>query len=154
MRFYLTVLMGAIIVALWGVRGSQSDEMEAVSPLDPVVVVVNKARILRLEGEADVVLVANPEIADVVIDSPSLLFVLGLEAGETSLLVLDEAREEILVTNISVVSNEAQASSAGEEPEVTKVKLLRRTEQSTLECTPRCLEGEKSSAPSQGGGVQ
>ena len=124
MRFYLTALMGAIIVASSGVGGGQSDEMEAVSPVDPVVVVVNKARILRLEGEADVVLVANPEIADVVIDSPSLLFVLGLQAGETSLLVLDEAREEILVTNISVVSNEAQASVGGEEPEVTKVKLL------------------------------
>ncbi len=154
MRFYLTALVGAIIVASWGVRGGQSDEMVAASPVDPVVVVVNKARILRLDGEADVVLVANPEIADVVIDSPSLLFVLGLQAGETSLLVLDEAREEILVTNISVVSNEAQASSVGAEPDVTKVKLLRRTEQSTLECTPRCLEGENSSAPSQGVGVQ
>ena len=154
MKFYLTALVGAIIVTLWGVRGVQPDEIEAVSPVDPVVVVVNKARILRLEGEADVVLVANPEIADVVIDSPSLLFVLGLTAGETSLLVLDEAREEILVTNITVVSNEAQASSSGEEADVTKVKLLRRTEQTTLECTPRCLEGETSSSPSQAVGVQ
>ena len=61
MKFYLTALVGAIIVTLWGVRGVQPDEIEAVSPVDPVVVVVNKARILRLEGEADVVLVANPE---------------------------------------------------------------------------------------------
>lgn len=142
MKLYLAAITVAVISVFWGFKGAQSDEIEAGASTDPVVVVVNKARILRLEGEADVVLVANPEIADVVIDSPSLLFVLGLTAGETSLLVLDKERDEVLVTNIRVVSNEATASFPEKEVEVTRVKLLRRTEQSTLECTPRCLEGE------------
>jgi len=151
MKLYLAAITVAIILVFWGFKGAQSGETEAGASVDPVVVVVNKARILRLDGEADVVLVANPEIADVVIDSPTadvvidsptLLFVLGLTAGETSLLVLDEERNEILVTVIRVVSTEARASLPNQEPDVTRVKLLRRTEQTTLECTPRCLEGE------------
>ena len=142
MKLYLAAITVAIILVFWGFKGAQSGETEAGASADSIVVVVNKARILRLEGEADVVLVANPEIADVVIDSPSLLFVLGLTAGETSLLVLDEERDEILVTNIRVVSTEAKASSPEQEADVTRVKLLRRTEQTTLECTPRCSEGE------------
>ena len=139
MKLYLAAITVAIILVFWGFKGAQSGETEAGASVDPVV---NKARILRLDGEADVVLVANPEIADVVIDSPTLLFVLGLTAGETSLLVLDEERNEILVTVIRVVSTEARASLPNQEPDVTRVKLLRRTEQTTLECTPRCLEGE------------
>ena len=151
MKLYLAGITVAIILVFWGFKGAQSGETEAGASADSIVVVVNKARILRLEGEADVVLVANPEIADVVIDSPRLLFVLGLTTGETSLLVLDEERDEILITNIRVVSTEAKATLPEQDADVTRVKLLRRTEQSTLECTPRCSEGAGGGTPQVAG---
>jgi len=146
---YVTIVLAIIAVSLCSVT-LEAEEVDTSVALDTVQVVVNKAKIMRLSGDADVVLVANPEIADVVIDSPRLLFVLGLQAGETSLLVLDEAREEILHANVMVVSSlggEKTVTPSGTTIKTTQVKVLRRTEQTTLNCAPRCTQGNP--VPSQ-----
>ena len=144
MKLYLATIALVIIAIPWCWGTLEAEEVDTSVALDTVQVVVNKAKIMRLNGDADVVLVANPEIADVVIDSPRLLFVLGLQAGETSLLVLDEAREEILHANVMVVPSlggEKTVTPSGTTIKTTQVKVLRRTEQTTLNCAPRCTQG-------------
>ncbi len=145
MKVYLMAIVIAAVSSFWSLRGLTAGEEDANLALDTVEVVVNKAKIMRLDGDADVVLVANPEIADVVIDSPRLLFVLGLQPGETSLLVLDEAREEILHADVMVVTSlggqATVAPASGATPATTQVKVLRRTEETMLNCAPHCAEG-------------
>ena len=58
---------------------------------------VNKGRLLKLERAARAVFVANPEIADVQIKSPSLVYVLGKGPGETTLFAVD-SREQVLAS--------------------------------------------------------
>lgn len=58
---------------------------------------VNKGRLLKLERAARTVFVANPDIADVQIKSPSLVYVLGKGPGETTLFAVD-AREQVLAS--------------------------------------------------------
>ena len=150
MKLYLATIAIVIVAISWCSGALEAEEVDTSLALDTVQVAVNKAKIMRLSADADVVLVANPEIADVVIDSPRLLFVLGLQAGETSLLVLDEAREEILHANVMVVSSlggEKTVSPSGGTIKTTQVKVLRRTEQTTLNCAPRCSQGNP--VPSQ-----
>lgn len=67
-------------------RGHQSMEIE-----------VNKGRLLKLERAARAVFVANPDIADVQIKSPSLVYVLAKGPGETTLFAVD-AREQVLAS--------------------------------------------------------
>lgn len=67
-------------------RGHQSMELE-----------VNKGRLLKLERAARAVFVANPDIADVQIKSPSLVYVLAKGPGETTLFAVD-AREQVLAS--------------------------------------------------------
>ena len=58
---------------------------------------VNKGRLLKLERAARAVFVANPDIADVQIKSPSLVYVLGKGPGETTLFAVD-GREQVLAS--------------------------------------------------------
>ena len=151
MKSYLAILVVAVVPAFWNWSLAQAEEVDSTEAIetvndatDTIKILVNKARMMRLDGNAEVVLVANPEIADVVIDSPDLIFLLGVETGETSLLILDENQNELLNANILVIASEekstasAQPTKPKKEENVIQVKVLRRGEQTTLNCKPRC----------------
>jgi Flp pilus assembly secretin CpaC len=99
---------------------------------------VDKAEVVALGGQAAVVLVANPAIADVVLERNNLLFVLGKRPGETRLFVYSAAGKPMLEREIVVVPN-------GERT----VTIVRDTQASQYSCDPRCvtLSGGGSPAP-------
>ena len=106
MKPYLAILVVAVVPAFWNWSLAQAEDVDSIDATetvndatDTIKILVNKARMMRLDGNAEVVLVANPEIADVVIDSPDLIFLLGVETGETSLLILDE--NQIIISDIN-----------------------------------------------------
>ena len=151
MKPYLAILVVAVVPAFWDsslVQGAEVDSTDATETVndatETIKVIVNKARLMRLEGNAEVVLIANPEIADVVIDSPDLIFLLGVETGETSLLILDANQNELLNANVLVIASEEKSTASVQptkpkkEENVIEVKVLRRGEQTTLSCKPRC----------------
>ena len=151
MKPYLAILVVAVVPAFWNWSLAQAGEVDSTDSTetvndatDTIKILVNKARMMRLDGNAEVVLVANPEIADVVIDSPDLIFLLGVETGETSLLILDENQNELLNANILVIASEEKSTASvrptkpKKEENVIQVKVLRRGEQTTLNCKPRC----------------
>ena len=144
MKPYLAILVVAVVPAFWDWSLVQAEEVESSDATDTIKVLVNKARMIRLDGNAEVVLIANPEIADVVIDSPDLIFLLGVETGETTLLILDANQNELLNANVLVIASEGkstanvQPTKPKKEENVIEVKVLRRGEQTTLSCKPRC----------------
>lgn len=95
---------------------------------DGMRVELDKAAVIKLKRDANVVVIANPNIADITVESPRLLFVLGLQPGETNLMVLDGDSETILSTTIVVV------------PPVDRVVTVNRgvLPESTYSCDPRC----------------
>lgn len=70
------------------------------------------------------VLIANPEIADVVVNSPRTIFLLGKQRGKTSLFILgidgqDILRSEIIVKEAAVPVGPKAVGIAG--PKVIKL---------------------------------
>ncbi len=66
---------------------------------------VHRGRLLKLRGAAKTVFVADPEIADVQVKSPSLVYVIGKGAGQTTLYAVN-ARENVLASvELSVTHN-------------------------------------------------
>ena len=61
-----------------------------------IKVTVNKAHLMRLDGDASVIMLADPSIADVVLESRRLIFILGRTPGETNLFILDRRGNKIL----------------------------------------------------------
>lgn len=68
-----------------------------------ITVALDKAKTLRLDRPAAVIMLAKPEIADVVLETPKFLFLIGRTAGETSLTILDANHNEILTATLAVV---------------------------------------------------
>lgn len=96
---------------------------------EDLVVAVDHALLLRLDQDADIVHVANPSVADVALESPRLIFVVGLAPGQTGLTILDRDGNEMLAGSILVT-----------ESETNEVTLNRNAEQITYTCATRCTE--------------
>ena len=92
-------------------------------------VAVNTVDVINLERDADIVLIANPTIADVAVESERLIFLFGLEPGETNILILDATGKKILSLPVVV------------EPNLERQVTINRAnvnEEATYTCAPRC----------------
>lgn len=94
-----------------------------------IEVAINAAELVRLDAEPGSVLVANPAIADVVVEGGKQVFVLGKAPGETQLYVLDRNGGTMLRAMVSVVPQTAR-----------HMTIIRGTEESQIHCAPRCAE--------------
>ena len=86
---------------------------------------IGKARIVRLPGPPDVIMLGNPAVADVVVEGR--LYLLDREPGETNLLILNKAGTVILSAAIVV-----------EPVRNRRVTVDRGPQSFTLSCNPRC----------------
>jgi hypothetical protein len=129
------LLAGALLTAA-GQALAQADRPQMLR------VTVDKAEVVNLDAASTIVLIVNPEIADVIVERNRLLFVLGKHPGETSLYVYNDTGQRILERNVVVVPQDSQM-----------VTVTRQTTPSEYYCLPRCvLKTPGGNAPSGGGG--
>jgi len=74
---------------------------------DGMTVQLDHAELLRFKKPVARVIVGNPAVADVNLDSPTLLTVIGKKLGSTSLIVLDLEDKTLLYSRVLVASNGA-----------------------------------------------
>lgn len=70
-----------------------------------VQIEVSKAGLIRLDGLAAAVFIADPEVCDIQVKSPSLIYLIGRKPGETTLYAVDEEDRLLEAVNVSVVHN-------------------------------------------------
>jgi pilus assembly protein CpaC len=83
----------------------QEERAEAVAPEGQLTLEVRKGRVIRLPQPAATVFVADPEVADVQAQSPSIVYLFGRRAGATSLYAVGENDQILLRTNVVVEHN-------------------------------------------------
>ena len=93
----------------------------------PLRVTMDKAEVVHLTAAAAVVLVANPAIADVVVERGKLLFVLGRRPGETRLYVYSDSGQRVIERDIVVVRQQERT-----------VTITRGTRALDYGCDDRC----------------
>ncbi len=124
---------------------------------DTLHVEVDKAHLIQLDENATTVMIADPEIADVAVESPRLVFVIGRAVGETSLFILDADGKRMVDATIVIderadlveaepdtpppapVISAAPAAPKKQEREVTVFRNVSAAE--TLTCEPVCGAG-------------
>jgi len=87
--------LGFLALAFVAAIGAQAQE-------EAMIVGIDHAEVIRLPASAARVIVGNPALADVTVDSPRLLSVFGKTPGETNLIVLG-AHEQVLLSRALVV---------------------------------------------------
>lgn len=72
---------------------------------DPIRLEASKGTLIRLNGAASTVFVADPEIADVQVKSPRLVYLLAKKPGETVVYAVDREERVLLNQRITVNHN-------------------------------------------------
>jgi pilus assembly protein CpaC len=102
----MKILTRIILTAFFLLPGFTANAApKAVPGANGISVEINKGTIVRLPGQASVVAVANPEIADVEVMSPELISVQGRDVGQTSVVAFNEQGDEILNETVTVTHN-------------------------------------------------
>lgn len=94
MPLYFTIFLlvvGALLIS------------EAGAAKAPLSVEIDKGRLVRLSQPAQTLFVANPEIADIQVVSPTMVYIFGRKVGETTLFAID-ANETVLVNRRVMVT--------------------------------------------------
>ena len=85
--------------------GAQAFELVEPQDQRTVSLVVGTGQLIRVESEFSSLFVANPEVADVEVKSPRLLYLTGVGIGETTLFAVDDNDNVLMSTKIQVTHN-------------------------------------------------
>ena len=105
--------------------GNQADA--ASSDNGDIEVLIDEATLLRLDRTAAEIIVGNPSIADVSVQSGKMLVVTGKSFGQTNLIVIDADGKAIINKKLSV-----------QEPRQGLVTLYRGSARFSFYCAPNC----------------
>jgi Flp pilus assembly secretin CpaC len=94
---------------------------------DDLIVKYDQSKLVRLQKPAAEIIVGNPSIADVAVQSGNLLVVTGKTFGITNIIVLDAERNVIQDQRVLVQRDEGKV-----------VNLVRGTDRQSYNCTPQC----------------
>jgi len=145
MRRLINYLMSLSLFALSAFsQASASDEEQKI------LVRVDKAEVIKLERPASLVSVSNPLIADINVQSPRVIFVIGKAVGETSINILTSSGDTTQSFDVNVIPSTENKVTVNLGTDAVK----------TLNCLPRCIQinnpgrdpaakGSSSSTPPQ-----
>ncbi len=108
---FLAVLLSALVVFLGAPSGSAWAAEAIADGAEVLSLEVNKGRLVRLDRPASTVFVANPEIADIDVKSPTLVYVFGRAPGETTLFAVDSEENVVLDQSVTVTRNLSRLNS-------------------------------------------
>lgn len=105
-RRLTTLLAAALLVQPFGAP-VPADAFELVTPQveKNIAIVVGAGQLIKVDGEFSSLFVANPDVADVEVKSPRLLYLTGVGVGETTLFAVDEGDNVLMSANIRVTHN-------------------------------------------------
>ena len=101
----LTVLASALLLGIAGAAlpAPHLQAAQVVTPNGaPINLDVSKGLIIRLERPCASVFVADPDIADVQLKSPTVLYIMGKGAGETTIYAVDQQDAVLLNSRVEV----------------------------------------------------
>ena len=119
LTFWTAISTGLVTLTLSLFTPAQAEE--AVS------VIVDRAKVFRLEQPAKTIIIGNPTIADVVMNDPTTLIITGKSYGTTNLVILDDDGQPIIDEIITVSP-----------PEAGVVTVQRSGQRYSYNCAPTC----------------
>ena len=107
MTQHLIKILGRGLVAALLVCGGPVLESPTILPsdTDQINLETDKGVLIRLDRPASTVFVANPEIADIQVKSPRLIYLFAKKPGETTLYAVDQAERVLANRRILVTHN-------------------------------------------------
>ncbi|GEQ99920.1 fimbriae assembly protein [Iodidimonas gelatinilytica] len=100
-----SALVAASLAVPFDASHAQNDAQRLDTNGEILALETNKGVLLRLDRPASDIFIANPEIADVQVKSPRLIYVFGVAPGETTLYALGADEQPIYSASLQVTTN-------------------------------------------------
>ena len=97
---------------------------------------VGMSRIIELSEDAAEIFVANPKVANAVVRSPRKLYVIGMDAGQTSVVALDQQGRQIADLELSIDAPKIYAPGI----DIRGLRQMLHTVMPTAAITPRTVK--------------
>ncbi len=124
-----------LLSAVWLSIAIAAPAAAAPAPNDPIVVVLDQARILQLPDRAATVVVGNPLIADLSIQPGGLAVITGKGYGATNFIVMDK-------TGAVLTEKIVEVEGPSDKTVVVYTGQTRQTYSCTPDCSPRITLGD------------
>jgi Flp pilus assembly secretin CpaC len=121
-RKALAAAAGALMLSL---AAGQPALAQAVS--DPIHLIIDFAKLLKLDEPPATIVIGNPGIADAAIGDDRMIVLTGKSAGATNMIVLDARGNEIANTTLRVASDTRHLTT-----------IFRGAKRQTYSCAPTC----------------
>ena len=116
----LAVALATALAVLPATNIAPADAFELVQPPaeKSVELVVGTGQLIRVDQDFSSLFVANPEVADVEVKSPKLIYLTGVGVGETTLFAVDENDNVLMSSRVRVRTTwrPCRAASAASPP--------------------------------------
>jgi len=119
-RNWIVLVTGATIVAATALGALKARASELVVKYD-------QSQLLRIDRPVSEIIIGNPTVADVTVQSKQLLVVTGKSFGKTNIILLDSEKNVITEELVIVQQDEAKV-----------VNLHRGIGRESYNCSPRC----------------
>lgn len=106
---------------------ADSADSATIDGRQPLKIIVDRAKVVRIAKSADTIIVGNPSIVDATIQDARTLVLTGRSFGVTNLIVLDSNGDPIVDETVVVQGHETNT-----------VRIYRRSVRETLACSPVC----------------
>lgn len=123
-RTHLTLLPAILAAALAALAPTLASAAGKGSRIE---VSVDQARVLKIDRQAETVIIGNPSIVDVTVHDSETLVLTGRSYGITNLVILDREGASIIDEQVFVKSFEDST-----------VRIYRQAERTTYSCSPEC----------------
>jgi pilus assembly protein CpaC len=100
----LAIVTGLVLLGMAALPSHAAPKVVSTSGA-AIQLEVSKGRLIHLDKPAASVFVADPEVADIQVKSPSLVYLFGKAAGETSLYAVGEDDEVLMNSSVVVRHN-------------------------------------------------
>ncbi len=114
-------------VVIWTAATALASLSATSASAGDIIVKFDQSQILRLDRPAAEIIIGNPTIADVTIQSGNILVVTGKSFGITNVIALDAERNVIQDQRLTVMRDE-----------VGVVNVMKGVNRSTYACSPQC----------------
>src|SRR6476646_7051934 len=115
----------ALVLLMTGAAVLPRPAFAAEAPLD---IVLDQATLMRLPDKVSTIVIGNPMIADVAVQSGGLVVVTGKGFGATNLIALDRSGAVLMERSIVVRGPQGRDT----------VQVYRGVQRETYSCTPSC----------------
>jgi len=104
----LAVAMGALLALqplAAGIDAAAAFEVIAPAEEREIEITVGAGQLIKVDSEFSSLFVANPEVADIEVKSPRLLYLTGVGVGETTIFAVDDLDNILMSARIRVTHN-------------------------------------------------